>query len=109
MVYVNLQEQKIFAVIDPATDQVIGRYSVGKCEGNYGVALDPEHRRAFLSCQGNEAMMVVDFDKHAPIAFLKMPGGPDVIKFDQGLGRRPRRLLQAVHNSLAVDLKTHRV
>ena len=81
-VYLNLQDQNIFAIIDPATDQVTGRYPVGKCEGNHGMALDPEHHRAFLSCEGNELMTVFDLDKHAPIAFLKMPGDPDVIKFD---------------------------
>lgn len=131
-VYVNLQDQNIFAVIDPAIDQVIGRYPVGKCEGNHGMALDPERHRAFLSCEGNELMTVFDLDKHAPIAFLKMPGGPDVIKFDPGLGRiyvacysgaiavfhqddpdhyrklEDFRVQHAVH-SLAVDLKTHRV
>ena len=42
-VYVNLQDQDIFAVIDPATDTVVGRYPVGKCKGNHGMALDPEH------------------------------------------------------------------
>jgi DNA-binding beta-propeller fold protein YncE len=131
-VYLNLQDQNIFAIIDPATDQVIGRYPVGKCEGNHGMALDPEHHRAFLSCEGNELMTVFDLDKHEPIAFLKMPGGPDVIKSDPGLGRiyvacysgaiavfhqddpdhyrklEDFRVQHAVH-SLAVDLKTHRV
>jgi hypothetical protein len=61
-----------------------------------------------------------------------MPGGPDVIKFDPGLARILRRVLQRCHcrfpagrpgpyrkledfrvqlavHSLAVDLKTHRV
>jgi DNA-binding beta-propeller fold protein YncE len=128
----NLQGQNIFAVIDPATDQVIGRYPVGKCEGNHGMALDPEHHRAFLSCEGNELMTVFDLDKHAAIAFLKMPGGPDVIKFDPGLGRiyvacysgavavfhqddpdnyrklEDFRVQHAVH-TVAVDLKTHRL
>lgn len=47
-VYVNLQDQDIFAVIDPATDSVVGRYPVGKCKGNHGMALDSEHHRAFL-------------------------------------------------------------
>ena len=28
-VYVNLQGQNMFAVIDPATDQVVGRYRLG--------------------------------------------------------------------------------
>jgi hypothetical protein len=131
-VYVNLQDQNIFAVIDPATDQVVGRYPVGKCEGNHGMALDPEHHRAFLSCEGNELMAVFDLDKHVPIAFFKMPAGPDVIKFDPGLGRiyvacysgaiavfhqddpdhyqklEDFRVQHAVH-TLAVDFKTHRV
>src|SRR6266480_1182490 len=52
-VYVSLQDQNIFAVIDPATDEVVGRYPVGKCKGNHGMALDSEHHRAFLSCEGN--------------------------------------------------------
>lgn len=131
-VYLNLQDKNIFAVIDPTTDEVVGRYPVGRCEGNHGMALDPEHHRAFLSCEGNELMTVFDLDKHAPIAFLKMPGGPDVIKFDPGLGRiyvacysgaiavfheddpdhyrklEDFRVQHAVH-TLAVDLKTHRV
>jgi DNA-binding beta-propeller fold protein YncE len=131
-VYVNLQDQDILAVIDPATDEVIGRYPVGRCKGNHGMALDPEHHRAFLACEGNELMTVFDLDKHAPIAFLPLPGGPDVIKFDPGLGRiyvacysgfisvfhaddadhyrklEDFRVQHAVH-SLAVDPQTHRV
>ena len=131
-VYVNLQDLNIFAVIDPATDEVVGKYPVGRCKGNHGMALDPERHRAFLSCEGNELMTVFDLDKHAPIAFLEMPGGPDVIKFDSGLGRiyvacssgaiavfhqddpdHYRKLedfpVQKKVHSLAVDPKTHRV
>jgi YVTN family beta-propeller protein len=131
-VYVNLQDQNLFAVIDPATDEVVGRYPVGRCEGNHGMALDPEHHRAFLSCEGNDLMTVFDLDSHKPIAYLPMAGGPDVIKFDPGLGRiyvacysgaisifheddpnhyskiEDFRVQHAVH-SLAVDSETHRV
>src|SRR5690242_9116528 len=131
-VYVNLQDQNIFAVIDPATDEVVGRYPVGKCKGNHGMALDPEHHRAFLACEGNELMTVFDLDKNVSIAFLPLAGGPDVIKFDPGLRRiyvacysgaisvfhqydadRYRkvddfRVQHAVH-TVAVDLQTHRL
>lgn len=69
-VYVNLQDRDIFAVIDPATNNVVGRYPVAKCKGNHGMALDPEHHRAFLSCEGNELMTVFDLDKKTAIAFL---------------------------------------
>lgn len=131
-VYVNLQDQNIFAVIDPATDQVVGRYRVGKCKGNHGMALDPEHHRAFLSCEENELMTVFDLDKNAPIAFLPLAGGPDVVKFDPGLRRiyvacysgsisvfheddadhyrklEDFRVQHAVH-TVVVDLQTHRL
>lgn len=51
------------------------------------MTLDSEHHRAFLSCEGNNLMTVFDLDKHEPIAFLPLADGPDVIKFDPGLGR----------------------
>ena len=131
-VYVNLQDENIFAVIDPATDLVVGRYPVGRCKGNHGMALDSEHHRAFLSCEGNDLMTVFDLDKHEPVAFLPLASGPDVIKFDPGLGRiyaacysgaisvfheddpdhyrkvEDFRVQHAVH-SLAIDPQTHRV
>jgi len=131
-VYVNLQDQNIFAIIDPATDEVVGRYPVGRCKGNHGMTLDPEHHRVFLSCEENNLMTVFDLDKNQPIAFLPMADGPDVIKFDPGLGRiyaacysgaisvfhqddpnhytkiEDFKVPHAVH-TLAVDLQTHRV
>ena len=131
-VYVNLQDRNIFAVIDPATDEVVGRYPVGRCDGNHGMTLDPEHHRAFLSCEENDLMTVLDLDKHEPIAYLPMADDPDVIKFDPGLGRiyvacysgpisvfhqddpehhrkmEDFKVPHAVH-SLAVDPRTHRV
>jgi len=131
-VYVNLQDQNIFAVIDPATDEVVGLYPVARCKGNHGMALDPEHHRAFLSCEENELMTVFDLDKHAALAWLPLAGGPDVIKFDPALARiyvacysgaiavfheddpdHYRKIedfpVQHAVHSLAVDLKTHRV
>ena len=131
-VYVNLQEQNVFAVIDPATDEVVARHSVGRCKGNHGMALDPEHHRAFLSCEENELMTVFDLDKNVPIAFLPLASGPDVIKFDPGLRRiyvacysgaisvfheddadhyrklEDFRVQHAVH-TVAVDMKTHKL
>ena len=131
-VYVNLQDDNIFAVIDPATNEVVGRYAVGRCKGNHGMTLDPEHHRAFLACEGNDLMTVFDLDKQVPIAFLPMASGPDVIKFDPGLRRiyvacsggaisvfqmddadHYRKLedfpVQKKVHSLAVDTETHRV
>jgi len=131
-VYVNLQDQNLFAVIDPATDEVEARHPVRGCQGNHGMALDPEHRRAFLQCEGNNTMAVFDLDAHKAIAHLATAAGGDVVKFDPGLGRiyvacysgyisviheddpnHFRKLedfpVQKKVHSLAVDVNTHRV
>lgn len=131
-VYVNLQDQNLFAVIDPSSDKVAGRYPVGECKGNHGMALDPEHHRAFLQCEGNNLMTVFDLDAHKPIAHLPTAAGGDVVKFDPGLKRiyvacssgaisvfqeedanhfsklEDFPVQKKVH-SLAVDVRTHRV
>ena len=96
------------------------------------MTLDPEHRRAFLACEGNNLMTAFDLEKNQPIAFLPMADGPDVIKFDAGLKRiyaacysgaisvfqmddadHYRKLedfpVQKKVHSLAVDPQTHRV
>ncbi|HET7209180.1 MAG TPA: hypothetical protein VFI95_21565 [Terriglobales bacterium] len=86
-VYLNLQDDNIFAVIDPAKDEVIARYPVGRCRGNHGMTLDPEHHRAFLSCEENNLLTVFNLDTHKPIAYLPMAPDPDVIKYDPGLKR----------------------
>src|SRR5207248_1744944 len=85
--YINLQDQNVLAVIDPATDAVVGRYPVQGCLGNHGMAIDPEHHRAFLACEGNDTLTVFDLDTHRAVAHLPMAKGADVVVFDAGLGR----------------------
>lgn len=86
-IWVNLQDQNVIAEIDPATDTVLGKYPVGPCRGNHGMAIDAPHRRAFLACEENDLMTVFDLDTRKPVVSLPMARGADVIKFDSGLGR----------------------
>ena len=132
IIYLNLQDQNILAAIDPATDEVVGRYSVGRCIGNHGMALDSKNHLAFLACEGNNLMTVFSLLTHKPIAFLPLADGADVIKFDPGLAQiyvacysgaisvfhedDPKHFtkladfpVQAKVHSLAVDTETHRV
>jgi len=131
-VYVNLQDKNVIAEIDPATDKEVAEYPVGKCKGNHGMALDNEHRLAFLSCEENDMMTVFRLDTHEPIAYFPQAKGGDVIAFDPGLKRiyvacyegaisvfqeddpsHFRKLGDVpVHkkvHSLAIDVSTHKV
>ncbi len=131
-VLVNLQDKNVIAEIDPATDKQLAEYPVGKCKGNHGMALDSEHRLAFLSCEENDLMTVFRLDTHEPIAYFPQAKGGDVIAFDPGLKRiyvacydgaisvfqeddptHFRKLgdvpVQKKVHSLAIDLSNHRV
>ena len=130
--YVNLQDRNTLAVIDPATDSVVDTYPVDGCEGNHGMAIDPERRRAFLSCERNDTLTVVDLEARRAVAHLPMAKGADVVMFDPGLRRiyvacssgaisvfqmddpgHFRKLedvpVEPKIHSLAVDPRTHRV
>ncbi len=131
-VFVNLQDKNVIAEIDPATDKPVAEYPVGKCKGNHGMALDSDHRLAFLSCEENDLMTVFRLDTHEPIAYFPQAKGGDVIAFDPGLKRiyvacydgaisifqeddpsHFRKLgdvaVQKKVHSLAIDLSNHRV
>lgn len=131
-VYVNLRNTNEIAEIDPAADAVVGTYPVEGCRYNHGMAVDSEHHRAFLLCNGTKTLTVFTLDTHKAIAHLPLPPGADVVKFDPGLGRidaacssgfisvfqqddpeHYRKLedfaVQKLVHSLAVDTTTHRV
>src|SRR5215467_8678220 len=131
-VYVNLRNTNEIAEIDPADDTVLGTYPVEGCRYNHGMAIDSEHHRAFLLCNGTKMLTVFALDTHKAIAHLPIPTGADVVKFDPGLGRiyaacssgfiavfqqddadQYRKLedfaVQKMVHSLAVDTATHRV
>ena len=131
-VYVNLRNTSEVAEIDPANDAVLGTYAVSWCRFNHGMAVDSEHHRAFLLCNGTRTLTVFALDKPVSITHLPLPAGADVVKFDPGLGRvyaacssgfisvfqaegedHYRKLedfpVQRMVHSLAVDTATHRL
>lgn len=131
-IYLNLQDKNIFVVIDPKNDSIIGKYPVGDCKGNHGMALDVPNRLAFLACEGNDLLTVLNLETFKPVSYLKIAAGCDVVKYDPGLKRiyvacyegaisviqendashftklEDFPVQKKVH-SLAVDIKTHKV
>jgi DNA-binding beta-propeller fold protein YncE len=131
-VYVNLRNTNEVAEIDPTNDVVLGRYPVAGCIYNHGMAVDSDHHRAFLLCNGSRTLTVFALDTHKATAHLPLPAGADVVKFDPGFRRiyaacssgviavfkaddpdHYRKLedftVQKMVHSLAVDTATHRV
>src|SRR5207244_7090017 len=59
-IYVNVQTTNELVAIDPKTDKVVERTKVPGGEGNHGMLIEPVRRLAFLACQGNSKLVVLD-------------------------------------------------
>jgi len=75
------------AAIDPTTDQLVGRYEVPGCGEPHGLAVDADRRLAYVACQSNARLAVVDLTTMQVQSTHEVGKGPDVLAFDAGLGR----------------------
>jgi YVTN family beta-propeller protein len=85
MIYVNLEDKDVVAVIDAKDLAVKERYKVAPGKAPVGLSMDRKNRRLFVSC-GNAKMVVLDADKGHVIATLDIGKGTDFCCFDPGTG-----------------------
>lgn len=131
-VYVDVQTRDLIAAIDPATDRVIARYALPRaCNDDHSLLLDTQDRLAFVACDGNARLLLLDMRTMRVLSIQKTGDGPDVLAYDAGLHRLyvasesgvvavyvlQGRVLKAMGreylafeaHSVAVDPATHRV
>lgn len=85
--YTDVQARDDVAEIDPATGRVVARHALAGCAHDHGLALDAAHRMAFVACDENAKLLVVDLDDWKVLATFPVGDDPDVLAFDTGLGR----------------------
>ena len=130
-IYVNVQTQNSLVEIDPTKDQIVGRYPLAGANHNHGLYIEPQRRLAFVACEGNAQLLVVDMRTMKVITSSVVGDDPDVLAFDPGLallyiasesgvvsifhleGSGLKKVWQeriAAHaHTVAVDPETHRV
>ncbi len=64
-VLVNHQGGSTLVELDPATLRIVRRIALDGCEGNHGLSLQAEPHRAFVACEDNAKLVVVDLAKRA--------------------------------------------
>jgi len=74
-------------LLDPDTGQVTGRVDLPGCRGAHGVAVDPGTHTAFVACERNARMAVVDLTSLRQRDLQTVGDDPDVVAFDPGLRR----------------------
>ncbi|HMC70777.1 MAG TPA: YncE family protein [Mycobacteriales bacterium] len=130
-VFVDVQTRARLAIIDPGTDRVVDAIPLPGCHHDHGLLLEPKGRLAFVACDGNARLLVVNVAARRVIRAFAVGDRPDVLAFDSGLGRLyvasesgvvtafgitgvtvlklGQARLAATAHSVAVDPVTHRV
>jgi DNA-binding beta-propeller fold protein YncE len=130
-ILVAVQNRDQLVAIDPRTDRLVGRYDLSPaCRTPHGFLIDAPRRLAFISCEDNAKLLVVDLTTMRVTGTYPVGDSPDVLAFDPGWqrlyvasesgvitgfderngGLQPIGAYQAPHaHSVAVDPRTHRV
>jgi DNA-binding beta-propeller fold protein YncE len=129
-ILVAVQTKNQMVAIDPATEKIVQRYELKGSDHPHGFTIDEPGRLAFISCEGNAALIVLDLRTMKPVQQLKVPDDPDVLAWDPGWRRlyvsaesgtlaafwldgstlRSLGDIRAPHaHTVSVDPRTHRV
>ena len=129
-IVVAVQTRNEMVAIDPTSEKIVARYDLPGSEHPHGFTIDEPDRLAFISCEGNAALIVLDLRTMKPIQRLKVADDPDVLAWDPGWRRlyvsaesgalsafwldgrtlAPMGEVRAPHaHTVSVDTRTHRV
>jgi YVTN family beta-propeller protein len=85
-IFANVQTRDQLVEIDPATDKVVARINLPGAKGNHGLYIDAPARLAFIACEGNDKLLVLDLTGRKVLAAFDVAKDPDVLAFDPVLG-----------------------
>lgn len=85
-IFANVQTLGQLVEIDPKSDRVIRRIPLPGAVRNHGLLIDASARLAFIACEGNNKLLVLDLKNHTVLASFDVAKHPDVLAFDASLG-----------------------
>jgi YVTN family beta-propeller protein len=83
--FISAQSANELVEVDPKTDAIARRIPLPGAKENHGLLIDSASRRAFVACQGNDQLIVIDLRTGAAIAQFPVAKDPDVLAFDAQL------------------------
>jgi glutamine cyclotransferase len=86
-ILVAVQTKNQLVAIDPVSERIVQRYEWAFSDHPHGFTLDEEGRLAFITGEGNSALLVVDLRTMKVIQTLKIADDPDVLAWDASLRR----------------------
>jgi DNA-binding beta-propeller fold protein YncE len=81
-ILVAVQTKNQVVAIDPTSERIVQRYELPGSDHPHGFTIDEPGRLAFISCEGNATLLVVDLRTMKVLQTLKVADGPDVLAWD---------------------------
>ncbi|MDQ6647620.1 MAG: YncE family protein [Pseudomonadota bacterium] len=84
-IFANVQTRRLLVEIDPATDRVIAHIDLPGARGNHGLLIVPAQRLAFIACEDNAKLLVLNLASRRVVASFAVGADPDVLAIDSQL------------------------
>lgn len=84
-IFVNVQGTRELVEIDPNSDKVLRRTVLERADDNHGLLIAPSLHLAFIACEGNDRLLVMDLTTRKILREFTLGHGPDVLAYDAGL------------------------
>jgi DNA-binding beta-propeller fold protein YncE len=85
LIYVAVQTRNQLVAIDPKGEKVVARYDLKKGKHPHGFYIDSLENRAYVSCQGDNKLIVFNLKSHEEEQVFGVKEDPDVLAFDRSL------------------------
>jgi DNA-binding beta-propeller fold protein YncE len=85
LIYVAVQTRNQLVAIDPQTDKSVARYDLKKGDHTHGFYIDASRNHAYISCQGDNKLIVFNLATHQEEDVFPVQPDPDVLSFDSEL------------------------
>ena len=86
MILANVQTKNELVVIDPQTRAITRRHPLREGKHPHGLYVESNSKLAFIGCDGDEKLVILDLNNYEEIGISKVGKDPDVIDFDSALG-----------------------
>jgi len=85
LIYVAVQSRNQLVAIDPQSEKLVARYDLKKGKHPHGFYIDSGANRAYISCQGDNKLIVFNIKSHQEEQVFEVKEDPDVLAYDRGL------------------------
>jgi DNA-binding beta-propeller fold protein YncE len=87
LAYVAVRPPDQVVAFDPTSGVITDRIRLKNCRGAHGLYVQPQAQRAFVACEDNARVVLIDLRSHRQVAAASVGHNPDVLAYDPGLGR----------------------